>query len=71
MNVTQVKKDKEENSNSNNTTDQFSKDKENKDSESNLPSVFKERECQTCNILRPKFTSHCRACDNCIMNFDQ
>jgi len=36
-----------------------------------LPSVFTERVCQTCHILRPKLTSHCGYCDNCIMNFDQ
>lgn len=39
--------------------------------ESTIPSVFTERNCDTCNINRPKLTSHCSTCDNCIMNFDQ
>lgn len=36
-----------------------------------IPSIMTERFCNTCNILRPPKTSHCKICDNCILNFDQ
>jgi hypothetical protein len=35
------------------------------------PSIFKERYCHTCKIIRPPKASHCGVCDNCIKNFDQ
>lgn len=37
----------------------------------NIPSIFKEKYCSTCNIIRPPAASHCRNCDNCIINLDQ
>ena len=35
-----------------------------------IPRIFTERKCETCNIIRPPGASHCRICDNCVMNFD-
>lgn len=35
-----------------------------------IPSIFTERVCTTCNIIRPPKVSHCSACDNCVINFD-
>jgi hypothetical protein len=37
----------------------------------NIPSIFKERYCTSCNIVRPSKTSHCSFCDHCVKNFDQ
>jgi hypothetical protein len=37
----------------------------------NIPQIFKERYCKTCNIIRPPRTSHCSHCDHCVKNFDQ
>ena len=47
------------------------KENNNKEDEGNIiPKIFKERECITCNIIRPPGASHCRICDNCIQDFD-
>ena len=35
-----------------------------------IPRIFTERKCSTCKIIRPPGASHCRICDNCIMDFD-
>ena len=35
-----------------------------------IPRIFKERFCNTCKIVRPPGTSHCRVCDNCVQNYD-
>jgi hypothetical protein len=37
---------------------------------SNVPTIFQERYCKTCHIIRPPKTSHCSFCDHCVMNFD-
>ena len=42
-----------------------------KDESKIKPSIFKEKICETCNIIRPPKTSHCRHCDNCVQNLDQ
>lgn len=36
-----------------------------------VPSIYTERYCKTCNIVRPKLASHCKICNNCVLNFDQ
>ena len=35
-----------------------------------IPSILTQRKCNTCNIFRPPKASHCRHCDNCVINFD-
>lgn len=42
----------------------------NSNDEEVIPSIFTERVCTTCNIIRPPKVSHCSACDNCVINFD-
>lgn len=39
--------------------------------EYSVPTIFSERYCRTCKIVRPKLSSHCRVCNNCVMYFDQ
>ena len=34
------------------------------------PRIFTQRQCHTCNIMRPPGASHCSNCDNCVLNFD-
>ena len=50
------------------------KENENIDNNQNdifsIPRIFTERKCSTCNINRPPCASHCRYCDNCILNLD-
>lgn len=58
-----VKSEKENNNNNN-------KNKEEKNEEENIPRIFTERKCTTCNIIRPPGASHCRICDNCVQGFD-
>ena len=50
--------------------DKDNKDENKDESKEVIPSIFKERFCNTCNIVRPPGTSHCRVCDNCVKNFD-
>ena len=60
-------------SNTNNNMALFSKDINNKRDDDNKeikPRIFTERECRTCNIMRPSGASHCSTCDNCVLNFD-
>ena len=35
-----------------------------------IPRIFTERICKTCKIIRPPGASHCRICDNCVLDFD-
>ncbi len=34
------------------------------------PHIYKNRKCTTCNIMRPPKSSHCKICDNCILELD-
>jgi palmitoyltransferase ZDHHC9/14/18 len=45
-------------------------DSTNSESE-NIPRIYQERFCYTCNIIRPAKVSHCQYCDNCVIGFDQ
>lgn len=35
-----------------------------------IPSILKERKCKICHIIKPPKTSHCKFCDNCVINLD-
>ena len=41
-----------------------------KEEDSEKPRIFTERKCPTCQIIRPPGASHCKICDNCVMDFD-
>ena len=41
-----------------------------KNGNSSIPYIFTERKCSTCNIIKPPRASHCRYCDDCILNLD-
>ena len=45
-------------------------DTKEENNEENIPRIFTERKCTTCNIIRPPGASHCRICDNCVQDFD-
>ena len=49
---------------------QIKKNIEEKNNKLSTPRIFTERECRTCKIIRPSGASHCRICDNCVMDFD-
>ena len=51
----------------NENTDEKNKEEKNKEE---IPSIYLERRCDTCQIMRPPGASHCRVCDNCVMGFD-
>jgi hypothetical protein len=53
--------------NENNGDEKSNGQMENKEA---IPRIFTERNCETCNIIRPPGASHCKICDNCVMNFD-
>ncbi len=36
----------------------------------NIPLIFVKKPCITCNIMRPPKASHCKICDNCILELD-
>ena len=36
----------------------------------NIPLIFVKKPCTTCNIMRPPKASHCKICDNCILELD-
>lgn len=35
-----------------------------------IPLIFQSKACHTCEIMRPPKASHCKICDNCILNKD-
>ena len=45
-------------------------EEDNESHKTTIPNIFTERMCSTCGIIRPPRASHCRHCDNCILNLD-
>ncbi len=41
-----------------------------KENENIIPSILTYRKCESCNIIRPPKSTHCKFCDNCVLNFD-
>jgi hypothetical protein len=46
------------------------KNEDKKEELDTIPRIFTERKCETCNIFRPPKASHCKTCDNCVIDFD-
>ena len=64
-------KDKNLNNNENNNKKEIEKDQiKNSDDLNSIPTIYTERKCETCGIIRPPCSSHCRLCDNCVEEFD-
>ena len=62
-----MSKDNENNEEEKSNTIEINDEINNKEA---IPRIFTERKCETCKIIRPPGASHCRICDNCVMNFD-
>ncbi|CAD8057552.1 unnamed protein product [Paramecium primaurelia] len=43
---------------------------ENTTQQDDVPKIYRERFCSTCNIQRPPKASHCRECNHCVDGFD-
>ena len=50
--------------------EQSEENENNKEEDDENPSIYTKRKCPTCQIIRPPGASHCKLCNNCVLDFD-
>ena len=53
-----------------NELEQSEENEKNKEEDDEKPSIYTKRKCPTCQIIRPPGASHCKLCNNCVLDFD-